>query len=116
LIGLGALGAGHQLPTDKQLAIELTINPNTVTRAYLELERDGLIKAVPGKGTFVKDDAARSNARVSLMTSTVEALTTTIREARSIGISRRALRDAFDRAVEASYIENPRSSPKRSSA
>jgi GntR family transcriptional regulator len=116
LVALGALGPGDQLPTAKQLAIDLTINPNTVTRAYRELERDGLIKAVPGKGTFVKDDAARSNARASLMTSTVGALTTIIREAISIGISRRELRDTFDRAVEASYVDDPKSSPKRSSA
>jgi GntR family transcriptional regulator len=113
---LGAIGPGDQLPTAKQLAIELTINPNTVTRAYRELERDGLIKAVPGKGTFVKDDAARSNARASLMTSTVEALTAIIREAKSIGISRHALRDTIDRAVEASYADDAKSSPKRTSA
>ena len=116
LIALGALAPGDQLPTAKQLAIELTINPNTVTRAYRELERDGLIKAVPGRGTFVKDDVARSDASASLMTSTLEALTTIIREATSIGISPRALRETFDRAIAASFAESPRSSSKRSSA
>lgn len=49
----GALAAGEQLPTVRQLAAELVINPNTVARAYRELEHDGLLEAVPGRGSFV---------------------------------------------------------------
>ena len=49
----GALAAGEQLPTVRQLAAELVINPNTVARAYRELEHDGLLEGVPGRGSFV---------------------------------------------------------------
>ncbi|MDT7536826.1 MAG: hypothetical protein QOI82_411 [Actinomycetota bacterium] len=50
---LGLLGAGDQLPTVKDVVGQLAINPNTVLKAYRELERDGLVGARPGVGTFV---------------------------------------------------------------
>jgi GntR family transcriptional regulator len=50
---LGLLKKGDQLPTVKDVVARLAINPNTVLKAYRELERDGLIAARPGIGTFV---------------------------------------------------------------
>jgi GntR family transcriptional regulator len=50
---LGLLTKGDQLPTVKDVVGRLAINPNTVLKAYRELERDGLIAARPGIGTFV---------------------------------------------------------------
>jgi GntR family transcriptional regulator len=50
---LGLLTKGDQLPTVKDVVARLAINPNTVLKAYRELERDGLIAARPGIGTFV---------------------------------------------------------------
>src|SRR5215212_1951988 len=50
---LGLLREGDQLPTVKEVVAELAINPNTVLKAYRELERDGLVAARPGVGTFV---------------------------------------------------------------
>src|SRR4051812_10588707 len=50
---LGLLREGDQLPTVKEVVSELAINPNTVLKAYRELERDGLVAARPGVGTFV---------------------------------------------------------------
>ena len=50
---LGLLTKGDQLPTGKDVVGRLAINPNTVLKAYRELERDGLIAARPGIGTFV---------------------------------------------------------------
>ena len=50
---LGLLEEGDQLPTVKDVVALLAINPNTVLKAYRELERDGLIAARPGIGTFV---------------------------------------------------------------
>lgn len=61
----GALGAGDQLPTVRQLAVDLAINPNTVVRAYKELELGGLLETHQGTGTFISsqklpdDDAER---------------------------------------------------------
>jgi GntR family transcriptional regulator len=50
---LGLLREGEQLPTVKDVVGQLAINPNTVLKAYRELERDGLVSARPGLGTFV---------------------------------------------------------------
>src|SRR5436189_6047507 len=50
---LGTLSVGDQLPTVKDVVATLAINPNTVLKAYRELERDGLVSARPGVGTFV---------------------------------------------------------------
>ncbi len=50
---LGLLREGDQLPTVKDVVAKLAINPNTVLKAYRELERDGLVAARPGIGTFV---------------------------------------------------------------
>jgi len=52
-IASGTLAAGDQLPTVRQLAVDLAINPNTVMRAYRELELGGLLETHQGTGTFV---------------------------------------------------------------
>jgi GntR family transcriptional regulator len=49
----GTLTAGHQLPTVRQLAVDLAINPNTVIRAYKELELGGMLETHQGTGTFI---------------------------------------------------------------
>jgi len=49
----GGLVTGEQLPTVRQLAVDLAINPNTVIRAYRELEIEGLLETQQGSGTFV---------------------------------------------------------------
>ncbi len=50
---LGMLGVGDQLPTVREAVAQLAINPNTVLKAYRELEHEGLIASRPGQGTFV---------------------------------------------------------------
>ena len=52
----GRLGQGDQLPTVRQLAVELKVNPNTVARAYQELEIKGVVNTQMGTGTFVGDE------------------------------------------------------------
>ena len=54
-IASGTLTAGDQLPTVRQLAVDLAINPNTVMRAYRELELGGLLETHQGTGTFISD-------------------------------------------------------------
>ena len=54
-IASGALEAGMQLPTVRQVAVDLAINPNTVSRAYREMEIRGLLDTQQGTGTFVAD-------------------------------------------------------------
>ena len=54
-IASGSLASGDQLPTVRQLAVDLAINPNTVMRAYRELELGGLLETHQGTGTFISD-------------------------------------------------------------
>ena len=54
-IRAGVLAPGDKLPSVRELASELAINPNTIQRAYRELEADGWIASVSGKGSFVCD-------------------------------------------------------------
>ena len=59
----GTLTAGDQLPTVRQLAVDLAINPNTVLRAYRELELGGTVETHQGTGTFISDKKiTRNNA------------------------------------------------------
>lgn len=64
-VAAGALAGGDQLPTVRQLAVDLSVNPNTVIRAYRELEIRGVLETQQGTGTFIshrevqRDDAER---------------------------------------------------------
>ena len=58
-IASGKLTTGDQLPTVRQLAVDLTINPNTVLRAYRELELGGLLETQQGTGTFITEKKVR---------------------------------------------------------
>jgi len=55
----GSLSSGDQLPTVRQLAVDLAINPNTVLRAYRELELGGLLETQQGTGTFITQKKPR---------------------------------------------------------
>ncbi|HUB82582.1 MAG TPA: GntR family transcriptional regulator [Bryobacteraceae bacterium] len=69
----GALAAGHQLPTVRQVAVDLSINPNTVARAYRELEIRGVLETQQGTGTFIshqnvkRDDLERERQLAQLV-------------------------------------------------
>ena len=60
-IALGALAPGDPVPSVRQLALELTINPNTVARAYLELEYQGVLHKRQGQGTYVSPGAREAS-------------------------------------------------------
>ena len=65
LIRRGALSPGDPLPTVRELAVALSINANTVTRVYRDLQQEGLLRLERGLGTFVAAAAARADARRS---------------------------------------------------
>ncbi len=73
-IAAGNLAAGHQLPTVRQVAVDLSINPNTVMRAYRELEIRGVLETQQGTGTFIsqqkvkRDDVERQRQLNQLVT------------------------------------------------
>ncbi len=107
-VALGTLTPGEQLPTVKALAISLTVNPNTVARAYRDLERDGIIETSPGRGSFI-----RGNGVVGEMTRAVadvaeKSVGEAIREARSLGVSRPDLEHMVERAMARWYTEETR--------
>jgi GntR family transcriptional regulator len=60
-IATGRLGVGDQLPTVRQLAVELSLNANTVARVYGELERAGILETRRGVGTFVTATPAKAH-------------------------------------------------------
>src|SRR6266567_3455806 len=62
-IATGELGVGAQLPTVRQLAVDLAVNANTVARVYAQLERDGMLETRRGVGTFVREIPTPQAAR-----------------------------------------------------
>ncbi len=60
---LGTIDVGDQLPTVREVVADLAINPNTVAKAYRELEREGLVVARQGRGTFVASTLAPASFR-----------------------------------------------------
>jgi GntR family transcriptional regulator len=81
---LGLLEPGDQLPTAQQVVAQLAINPNTVLKAYRDLEREGLVRARPGQGTFI----IRSLPRIDPATQTrfLGSMTDWLRSARVAGL------------------------------
>lgn len=84
LILLGVLKPGDQIPSVRSLATEISINPNTIQRAYGELERDGVINCVKGRGNFV---AAISNLQELHKKEIIEDLSNVIAEAKKGNVS-----------------------------
>jgi GntR family transcriptional regulator len=81
---LGLLKPGDQLPTAQQVVARLAINPNTVLKAYRDLEREGLVRARPGAGTFVVRTLPRTDpaAQARFLAS----MTDWLRSARAAGL------------------------------
>ena len=68
----GIIQEGEQLPTVRAMATSLAINPNTIQRAYRELESEGYIITLPGKGSFVTRSPAVDESRMELLWSRLD--------------------------------------------
>lgn len=90
LIVTGALGADEKLPSVRALAAQLAINPNTIQRAYNELEGEGYIYSVPGKGSFASANAGADEVRHRELLGKVREL---LAELRYLGVSQQELAD-----------------------
>jgi len=108
-VALGVLAPGEQLPTVKQLATDLTINPNTVARVYRELERDGVIETSPGRGSFILDNGGTGSATRAAADVAAAAIDGAVREAKSIGIAAPQAHELFIRALARWYPGHNRS-------
>ncbi len=102
-VALGVLAPGERLPTVKQLATDLTINPNTVARAYRDLERDGVIETSVGRGSFVSQNGAGDRAAAALADVASSTVDAAVREAKSMGLKRNQVREIFSKALERWY-------------
>jgi GntR family transcriptional regulator len=105
-VALGILASGEQLPTVKQLALDLTINPNTVAKAYRELERDGVIETSPGRGSFVKSNGNAESTKTAATDVARDAIDAAVREAKSIGLGADDIRALANTAVARWFREN----------
>ncbi|GAA0906511.1 GntR family transcriptional regulator [Virgisporangium aurantiacum] len=97
----GMLGAGDQLPKVRDVAEALAINPNTVSKAYRQLEIEGLVEGRPGVGTFVK----RSLAGPSLanQASLRRGLEAWLRKARGAGLDREDIVAIVETTMRATF-------------
>jgi len=98
-VAAGVYRPGEALPSLRAMAVEIQVNPNTVQRAYAELEREGLIESRRGKGLFVAEHgtpAAQSHAGDGVRRALEEA----IRAGQAAGMNAQHLRAIFDAAIE----------------
>lgn len=87
LIASGGIAPGERLPSVRELATRLTINPNTIQRAYRQLEQEGYIVSLPGKGCFAAEGSALRQDRLRMLWLQLEAAAAELRLA---GISQRS--------------------------
>ena len=76
LVAAGRIAPGEEIPPIRVLAHELLVNPNTVARAYLELERDGVVVKRHGSGTYISDHGSplARKERLKILSQRVDAL------------------------------------------
>lgn len=91
----GELPPGSQIPSVRTLSVQLSVNPNTLQKAYIELERMGLCYSVSGSGRFVSEDAYKHLLAIkNNMLSEVESIS---RELRLAGVGEHEVLDAVSR-------------------
>ena len=93
LIVSGALSPDEKLPSVRELASQLVINPNTIQRAYRELEHEGYIVSVPGKGSFAREMAGVDSARREEL---LRAFDDAVEELTYLGLTAEELKDRID--------------------
>ena len=94
LILKGALPPGSRMPSVRSMAMELSINPNTIQKAFSLLEAQGYIYPVKGRGNYVADSAALADKEKQLLLEETEEL---IRRGRELGITRPEYNAVLDR-------------------
>lgn len=95
LILSGAIAPGEKLPSVRELAASLAINPNTIQRSYRELEALGLINTVPSKGAFAATDGAAAHRRTHEL---YQQLSAAVQELKLLGVQRSDVISAAEEA------------------
>lgn len=97
-VASGQLQSGEQLPSVRELALKLTINPNTVSKVYHELEREGIIETARGLGTFVsKKEQTFGEKQTAALEKAMENLMV---EAYQLAAGEKQLRETFEAALQ----------------
>ena len=98
-VAMGRLQPEDPLPSVRQLAVDLAVNPNTVARAYLDLEVEGVIYKRQGAGTFVSTQGVRvsKNERRKVLGELIEKA---LVEGVNLGLDEEELRESFERVLE----------------
>ena len=91
----GVLKVGDQIPSVRSLSIQLAINPNTIQKAYSELDRTGIIDTVPGRGSFIAKDA-KVNLR-NLQGNQLKELSNIVERLALAGITKEEIVDAINK-------------------
>ncbi|MEU8434843.1 GntR family transcriptional regulator [Streptomyces sp. NPDC029216] len=109
---LGVLEPGDRLPTAREVVAATAINPNTVLKAYRELEREGLVEPRPGAGTFVR--RSLSNPQTAADSPLRTALAAWMTQARDAGLGREDVTALIAAVVDESFNPSgPRPGPSR---
>lgn len=115
LLLTGDLKTGDRLPSVRALSVQLAINPNTIQKAYAELDRRGILHSVPGKGCFVSDNATEALRREKR--GELGALETMVRELALAGVGKSSVLEIVDTAYgtvsERSVSHDPSGEPDK---
>ena len=90
----GGLEANYKMPSVRSLALELSVNPNTIQRAYAQLEQDGYIYTVTGRGSFVAHECEWRSGKLAEVTKSLEEV---LQRAKEAGMDRETAVQVFDR-------------------
>ncbi|MFO1489002.1 MAG: GntR family transcriptional regulator [Verrucomicrobiota bacterium] len=114
----GGLRAGEALPSIRPLAEELRVNRNTISKAYAELESQGIIETIPGKGCFLKDSATpfTKNVRQKLLLTEIDEAVVT---AHHLQVDRKTfleiVNERLDYFEQKAGADDSKASPRRTS-
>ena len=110
LIMAGAIGPGDPLPSVRVMARELGINPNTVAKAYQDLEKSGLIYSVAGKGSFISgSDQLGRQVTVSI----TDKLRKILIELKNAGVALETVLQLTEQVYGGGYIDDKHSEPDK---
>ncbi|UQW99692.1 GntR family transcriptional regulator [Streptomyces sp. RerS4] len=109
---LGVLEPGDRLPTAREVVAATAINPNTVLKAYRELEREGLVEPRPGAGTFVRRSLSHPEAAPD--SPLRQSLAAWMNQARAAGLGREDITALIAAAVDESFSTTSGPAPGQS--
>lgn len=93
LIVCGALESNMKMPSVRSLALELSVNPNTIQRAYAQLEQDGYLYTIVGRGNYVTSEKEWKQSKVR---SVLQEFTALLSQLKELGVTREELLGILD--------------------